>query len=105
MPIQFSNMLLASFCQISINSKSLCMSPNLATWTLFFRYQYLGKFTKSAKDNLPTISYGCTGRRDLPPEMWFVMREEVPEARAMLPVTIPWVLLQGIALIQLYVQE
>ncbi len=48
---------------------------------------------------------GRTGRRDLPPEMWFVIREEVPEARAMLPVTIPWVLLQGIALIQLYVQE
>lgn len=48
---------------------------------------------------------GRTGRRDLPPEMWFVMREEVPEARAMLPVTIPWGLLQGIALVQLYVQE
>ncbi len=48
---------------------------------------------------------GRTGRRDLPPEMWFVMREEQPEARAMLPVTIPWVLLQGIALVQLYAQE
>ncbi len=48
---------------------------------------------------------GRTGRRDLPPEMWFVMREEQPEARAMLPVTIPWELLQGIALVQLYTQE
>ncbi len=48
---------------------------------------------------------GRTGRRDLPPEMWFVMREEQPEARAMLPVTIPWALIQGIALVQLYVQE
>lgn len=48
---------------------------------------------------------GRTGRRDLPPEMWFVMREEQPEARAMLPVTIPWVLLQGIALVQLYIEE
>jgi len=48
---------------------------------------------------------GRTGRRDLPPEMWFVMREEQPEARAMLPVTIPWVLLQGVALVQLYVEE
>lgn len=48
---------------------------------------------------------GRTGRRDLPPEMWFVMREEQPEPRAMLPVTIPWALLQGIALVQLYVQE
>jgi len=48
---------------------------------------------------------GRTGRRDQPPEMWFVMREEQPEARAMLPVTIPWELLQGVALIQLYTQE
>ncbi len=48
---------------------------------------------------------GRTGRRELPPEMWFVMREERPETRAMLPVTIPWVLLQGIALVQLYVEE
>lgn len=48
---------------------------------------------------------GRTGRRDLPPEMWFVMREEMPEARAMLPETIPWSLLQGIALVQLYVEE
>ena len=31
---------------------------------------------------------GRTGRRELPPEMWFVMREDEPEARAMLPTTI-----------------
>lgn len=48
---------------------------------------------------------GRTGRRDLPPEMWFVMREDPPEARAMLPAGIPWKLLQGIALVQLYVEE
>ena len=48
---------------------------------------------------------GRTGRRDLPPEMWFVMREEQPEARAMLPATIPWQLVQGIALVQLYLEE
>lgn len=48
---------------------------------------------------------GRTGRRNLPPEMWFVMREEQPEARAMLPETIPWKLIQGIALVQLYIQE
>lgn len=48
---------------------------------------------------------GRTGRRNLPPEMWFVMREEMPQARAMLPETIPWSLLQGIALVQLYMEE
>ena len=48
---------------------------------------------------------GRTGRRGTPSEMWFVMREEHAEARAMLPETIPWYLLQGIALVQLYLEE
>jgi len=48
---------------------------------------------------------GRTGRRELPPEMWFVIREEMPEPRSMLPETIPWKLLQGIALIQVYREE
>ncbi len=48
---------------------------------------------------------GRTGRRNMPPEMHFVMREEQPEPRSMLPETIPWKLLQGIALVQLYREE
>lgn len=48
---------------------------------------------------------GRTGRRGEPQEMWFVMREEYPEPRALLPETIPWKLLQGIALVQLYAEE
>lgn len=48
---------------------------------------------------------GRTGRRGSPAEMWFVMREEHAEPRAMLPETIPWYLLQGIALVQAYVEE
>ncbi len=48
---------------------------------------------------------GRTGRRGTPSEMWFVMREEHPEARAMLPEMIPWYLIQGIALVQLYIEE
>lgn len=48
---------------------------------------------------------GRTGRRDLPPEMWFVIREDMPEPRAMLPETVPWKLIQGIALVQLYMEE
>ncbi|WP_076459718.1 DEAD/DEAH box helicase [Limosilactobacillus caccae] len=48
---------------------------------------------------------GRTGRRGNPPEMWFVMREEHPESRAMLPELIPWPLIQGIALVQLYLEE
>ena len=48
---------------------------------------------------------GRTGRRGNPSEMWFVMREDHPEPRAMIPDMIPWYLIQGIALIQLYVEE
>ena len=48
---------------------------------------------------------GRTGRRGDPAEMWFVMREEHPEPRAMLPDYIPWRLIQGIALVQLYREE
>lgn len=48
---------------------------------------------------------GRTGRRDMPPEMHFVMREEQPEPRMMMPESIPWKLLQGIALVQLYREE
>ena len=48
---------------------------------------------------------GRTGRRALPQEMWFVIREDEPEIRAMLPATIPWKLLQACALIQLYLEE
>ena len=48
---------------------------------------------------------GRTGRRGDPSQMWFVMREDHPEARAMLPDLIPWPLIQGIALIQLYIEE
>ena len=48
---------------------------------------------------------GRTGRRGDPSEMWFVMREDHPEARSLVPEMIPWYLLQGIALIQLYIEE
>ena len=48
---------------------------------------------------------GRTGRRGAPSELWFVMREEHPEPRALLPESIPWYLLQGAALVQLYLEE
>ncbi|MBO4569223.1 MAG: DEAD/DEAH box helicase [Candidatus Methanomethylophilaceae archaeon] len=48
---------------------------------------------------------GRTGRRGNPAEMWFVMREEHPEPRAMLPEAIPWSLVQAVSLVQLYIEE
>ncbi|MDE5833683.1 MAG: DEAD/DEAH box helicase [Desulfovibrio sp.] len=48
---------------------------------------------------------GRTGRRGQPPEMRFVMREDAPEPRALFAETIPWKLLQGIAIVQLYMED
>ena len=48
---------------------------------------------------------GRTGRRGMPSEMWFVMREDPALARSDSPANTPWYLLQGIALIQLYAEE
>lgn len=48
---------------------------------------------------------GRTGRRGGPQEMWFVMREEHNEPRDLFPDQVPWSLLQGIALVQLYLEE
>ena len=71
----------------------------------------IGRLERAFQINAPwTVSsflqrMGRTGRRESPPEMWFVIREDAPDARAMLPTTIPWELLQGIALVQLYLEE
>ncbi len=71
----------------------------------------IGKLERAFQLDAPfTVSsflqrMGRTGRRGLPPEMWFVMREDEPEPRAMLPDSVPWKLLQGIALVQLYAEE
>ena len=71
----------------------------------------IGKLERAFQIDAPfTVSgflqrMGRTGRRGSPSEMWFVMREDHPEARAMLPEMIPWYLIQGIALVQLYIEE
>lgn len=48
---------------------------------------------------------GRSGRRDLPPEMLMVIREEEPLPNAPLQQTMPWSLLRAIAVIQLYLEE
>lgn len=71
----------------------------------------IGKLERAFQIDAPfTVSsflqrMGRTGRRGEPEEMWFVMREDEPEPRTMLPETVPWKLLQGIALVQLYAEE
>ena len=71
----------------------------------------IGKLERAFQIDAPfTVSsflqrMGRTGRRGEPCEMWFVMREEHAEPRDLLPDKVPWRLLQGIALVQLYLEE
>ena len=71
----------------------------------------IGKLERAFQIDAPfTVSgflqrMGRTGRRGDPAEMWFVMREDHPEPRALMPEMIPWYLIQRIALIQLYIEE
>ncbi len=48
---------------------------------------------------------GRSGRRGQPPEMMMVFREEEALPNAPLPQLIPWDLIRGIAIIQLYLEE
>lgn len=48
---------------------------------------------------------GRSGRRGAPPEMVMVFREEDPIPNTPLPQLIPWNLIRGIAIIQLYLEE
>lgn len=48
---------------------------------------------------------GRSGRRGSPPEMVMVFREEDPIPNTPLPQLIPWDLIKGIAIIQLYIEE
>ncbi len=71
----------------------------------------IGKLERIVQNNSPnSVSsflqrLGRSGRRGAPPEMMMVFREETPLPNAPLPQLIPWELLKGIAIIQLYLEE
>jgi len=48
---------------------------------------------------------GRSGRRGNAAEMWFVCREEKPSGLPLLPLRLPWKLMQDIAIIQLYIED
>lgn len=71
----------------------------------------IGKLSRVVQLNSPhSVSaflqrLGRSGRRSQPPEMLMVFREDVPPSNASLPELLPWELLRGIALVQLYSEE
>ena len=48
---------------------------------------------------------GRSGRRGAPPEMMMIFREENPTPETPLPQLIPWELIRGIAVVQLYIED
>ena len=71
----------------------------------------IGRLDRVAQVGSPTTvsgflqRLGRSGRRGTPPEMIMVYREETPLPNAPLPQIIPWELLRGIAIIDLYSEE
>ena len=71
----------------------------------------IGRLDRVAQIGSPTSvssflqRLGRSGRRASPPEMFMLYREEIPLPNAPLPQIIPWELLRGIALVDLYSQE
>lgn len=71
----------------------------------------IGRLERVAQLGAPTTvsgflqRLGRSGRRGAPPEMVMVYREETPLPNAPLPEIIPWELLRGIAIIDLYSGE
>ena len=71
----------------------------------------IGRLERVAQMGSPTTvsgflqRLGRSGRRGSPPEMIMVFREETPLPNAPLPELIPWELLRGIAIIDLYSKE
>ncbi len=71
----------------------------------------IGRLDRVAQVGSPTTvagflqRLGRSGRRGTPPEMIMVYREETPLPNAPLPQIIPWELLRGIAIIDLYSDE
>ena len=71
----------------------------------------IGRLDRVAQIGSPTTvsgflqRLGRSGRRGTPPEMVMVYREETPLPNAPLPQIIPWELLRGIGIVELYSSE
>ncbi len=71
----------------------------------------IGRLERVVQSDAPhTVSsllqrLGRSGRRGSPPEMMMVYREENPTPDTPLPQLIPWELIRGIAIVQLYIED
>ena len=93
-----------------MKDESVLRAVTCATVTLELGID-IGRLDRVAQMGSPTTvsaflqRLGRSGRRGSPPEMMMVYREETPLPNAPLPELIPWELLRGIGIIELYASE
>ena len=96
--------------EIKMKDESVSRAVTCATVTMELGID-IGKLDRVTQMGAPTTvsgflqRLGRSGRRGNPPEMIMVYREETPLPNAPLPHLIPWELLRGIAIIDLYSEE
>ncbi len=96
--------------ELKMKDESVLQAVTCATVTMELGID-IGRLERVAQIGAPTTvsgflqRLGRSGRRGTPPEMIMVYREEVPLPNAPLPSIIPWELLRGIAIIELYSGE
>lgn len=96
--------------ELKMKDESVTDAVTCATVTLELGID-IGRLDRVAQIGSPTSvsgflqRLGRSGRRGSPPEMVMVYREETPLPNAPLPQIIPWELLRGIGIVELYAGE
>ena len=96
--------------ELRMKDESISRAVTCATVTMELGID-IGRLDRVSQMGAPTTvssflqRLGRSGRRGNPPEMIMVYREDTPLPNAPLPQLIPWELLRGIAIIDLYSEE
>jgi len=96
--------------ETKMKDESIMRAVTCATVTLELGID-IGRLSRVTQIGAPTTvsgflqRLGRSGRRGEPPEMIMVYREETPLPNTPLPYLIPWELLRGIAIVELYASE
>ena len=96
--------------EMKMKDEGVCRAVTCATVTMELGID-IGRLERVCQVGAPTTvsgflqRLGRSGRRGTPPEMIMLYREETPLPNAPLPEIIPWELLRGIGIVELYSSE